>query len=76
MYLVSVPLKMFWLWVFMGNMAQVQVTMFVGRFLRGNYGNVAVWISLIVGQPITVLIYVHDFYVLHDGSATEGRASP
>nr|XP_023667676.1 diacylglycerol O-acyltransferase 1 isoform X1 [Paramormyrops kingsleyae] len=72
-YLVSVPLKMFRLWAFMGMMAQPHLTFliqiplawFVGRFLRGNYGNAAVWISLIIGQPIAVLMYVHDYYVLH-----------
>nr|XP_047908568.1 diacylglycerol O-acyltransferase 1 [Anser cygnoides] len=55
-YLVSVPLKMFRLWAFMGMAAQ---------FLRGNYGNAAVWMSLIIGQPIAVLMYVHDYYVLN-----------
>ncbi|KAM9493841.1 diacylglycerol O-acyltransferase 1a isoform 2-T2 [Clarias gariepinus] len=75
-YLVSVPLKMFRLWAFMGMMAQIPLALFVGRFLRGNYGNAAVWISLIIGQPIAVLMYVHDYYVLHYGSATEGGASP
>uniref|UniRef100_A0A8K9V3M7 O-acyltransferase n=1 Tax=Oncorhynchus mykiss TaxID=8022 RepID=A0A8K9V3M7_ONCMY len=64
-YLVSVPLKMFRLWAFMGMMSQIPLAWFVGRFLRGNYGNAAVWISLIIGQPIAVLMYVHDFYVLH-----------
>ncbi|KAL2080260.1 hypothetical protein ACEWY4_024053 [Coilia grayii] len=64
-YLVSVPLKMFRLWAFMGMMAQLPLAWFVGRFLRGNYGNAAVWISLIIGQPIAVLMYVHDYYVLH-----------
>ncbi|KAG9345014.1 hypothetical protein JZ751_009554 [Albula glossodonta] len=68
-YLVSVPLKMFRLWAFMGMMAQLPLAWFVGRFLRGNYGNAAVWISLIIGQPIAVLMYVHDYYVLHfDGT--------
>ncbi|TSO47180.1 Diacylglycerol O-acyltransferase 1 [Bagarius yarrelli] len=74
-YLVSVPLKMFRLWAFIGMMAQVPLAMFVGRFLRGNYGNAAVWISLIIGQPIAVLMYVHDYYVLHYGSVAEGGAS-
>ncbi|KAI1885717.1 hypothetical protein AGOR_G00206690 [Albula goreensis] len=55
-YLVSVPLKMFRLWAFMGMMAQLPLAWFVGRFLRGNYGNAAVWISLIIGQPIAVLM--------------------
>ncbi|XP_077209633.1 diacylglycerol O-acyltransferase 1 isoform X1 [Paroedura picta] len=64
-YLVSVPLKMFRLWAFMGMMAQIPLAWFVGRFLQGNYGNAAVWISLIIGQPVAVLMYVHDYYVLN-----------
>uniref|UniRef100_A0A3B5AHT1 O-acyltransferase n=1 Tax=Stegastes partitus TaxID=144197 RepID=A0A3B5AHT1_9TELE len=69
-YLVSVPLKMFRLWAFMGMMAQVPLAWFVGRFLNGNYGNAAVWMSLIIGQPVAVLMYVHDYYVIHYGSTT------
>ncbi|XP_056141642.1 diacylglycerol O-acyltransferase 1b [Lampris incognitus] len=64
-YLVSVPLRMFRLWAFMGMMAQLPLAWFVGRFLRGNYGNAAVWMSLIIGQPFAVLMYVHDYYVMH-----------
>uniref|UniRef100_A0A673B6V8 O-acyltransferase n=1 Tax=Sphaeramia orbicularis TaxID=375764 RepID=A0A673B6V8_9TELE len=64
-YLVSVPLRMFRLWAFMAMMAQLPLAWFVGRFLRGDYGNAAVWMSLIIGQPIAVLMYVHDYYVLH-----------
>ncbi|CAL8247168.1 unnamed protein product [Lota lota] len=65
-YLVSVPLRMFRLWAFMGMMAQLPLAWLVGRFLRGNYGNAAVWISLIIGQPFAVLMYVHDYYVLQN----------
>ncbi|NXE58033.1 DGAT1 acyltransferase, partial [Casuarius casuarius] len=64
-YLVSVPLKMFRLWAFMGMAAQIPLAWFVSKFFRGNYGNAAVWISLIIGQPIAVLMYVHDYYVLN-----------
>ncbi|XP_030605796.1 diacylglycerol O-acyltransferase 1b isoform X2 [Archocentrus centrarchus] len=64
-YLVSVPLRMFRFWAFMGMMAQLPLAWFVGRFLRGNYGNAAVWISIIIGQPFAVLMYVHDYYVIH-----------
>uniref|UniRef100_A0A671U879 O-acyltransferase n=1 Tax=Sparus aurata TaxID=8175 RepID=A0A671U879_SPAAU len=64
-YLVSVPLRMFRLWAFMGMMAQLPLAWFVGHFLRGNYGNAAVWISIIIGQPFAVLMYVHDYYVMH-----------
>uniref|UniRef100_H2MYC1 O-acyltransferase n=1 Tax=Oryzias latipes TaxID=8090 RepID=H2MYC1_ORYLA len=69
-YLVSVPLKMFRLWAFMGMMTQVPLAWFVGRYLNGNYGNAAVWMSLIIGQPIAVLMYVHDYYVIHYGSSS------
>ncbi|XP_054620191.1 diacylglycerol O-acyltransferase 1a isoform X2 [Dunckerocampus dactyliophorus] len=69
-YLVSVPLKMFRLWAFMGMMAQVPLAWFVGRFLKGIYGNAAVWMSLIIGQPVAVLMYVHDYYVMHHGNST------
>lgn len=44
---------------------QLPLAWFVGHFLRGNYGNAAVWLSLIIGQPFAVLMYVHDYYVLH-----------
>lgn len=64
-YLVSVPLRMFRLWAFMGMMAQLPLAWFVGNFLHGNYGNAAVWLSLIIGQPFAVLMYVHDYYVLN-----------
>lgn len=36
---------------------------FVKRFLHGNYGNMAVWVSLIVGQPIAIMMYIHDYYI-------------
>ncbi|CAB1420090.1 unnamed protein product [Pleuronectes platessa] len=63
-YLVSVPLRMFRIWAFMGMMVQLPFAWFVGRFLRGNYGNAAVWMSIILGQPFAVLMYVHDYYVM------------
>jgi hypothetical protein len=35
-------------------------------------GNVLVWVSLIVGQPLAVMMYYHDFVVGHFGrSATQ-----
>lgn len=44
---------------------QLPLAWIVSRFFRGNYGNAAVWLSLIIGQPVAVLMYVHDYYVLH-----------
>uniref|UniRef100_A0A6Q2YIS6 O-acyltransferase n=1 Tax=Esox lucius TaxID=8010 RepID=A0A6Q2YIS6_ESOLU len=71
-YLVSVPLKMLRPWAFLGMMAQLPLAWFVACFLRGNYGNAAVWISLIIGQPFAVLMYVHDYYVLQHREESAG----
>ncbi|XP_036904835.1 diacylglycerol O-acyltransferase 1 isoform X2 [Sturnira hondurensis] len=71
-YLVSIPLRMFRLWAFTGMMAQIPLAWIVSRFLRGNYGNAAVWLSLIIGQPVAVLMYVHDYYVLHHEAPVAG----
>ncbi|XP_041624685.1 diacylglycerol O-acyltransferase 1 isoform X2 [Vulpes lagopus] len=64
-YLVSIPLHMFRLWAFTGMMAQIPLAWIVSRFFQGNYGNAAVWLTLIIGQPVAVLMYVHDYYVLN-----------
>lgn len=48
---------------------QVPLALFVSRYLNGIYGNAAVWMSLIIGQPTAVLMYVHDYYVIHHGAA-------
>jgi len=63
--LVSVPLRMIKLWAFMGMLTQVPYAFFVSKCLSGNYGNIAVWISLIVGQPVAILMYYHDYFVTH-----------
>ena len=44
---------------------QIPFAMFVDRFLDGKMGNMAVWMSLIIGQPIAILMYYHDYYVMH-----------
>lgn len=64
-YLVSVPLKMFKSWAFFGMLAQVPLAMLVNRYLHKEFGNVAVWMFLIIGQPLTILMYYHDYYVIH-----------
>ncbi|XP_033626519.1 diacylglycerol O-acyltransferase 1-like [Asterias rubens] len=62
-YLLSVPLHMFRLWGFMGMIMQIPLAMFVSAFLSGFTANMAVWVSIIIGQPIAVLMYVHDYYI-------------
>ncbi|KAG3273379.1 diacylglycerol O-acyltransferase 1 isoform X4 [Ictidomys tridecemlineatus] len=71
-YLVSIPLRMFRLWAFTAMMAQIPLALIVGRFFQGNYGNAAVWLTLIIGQPVAVLMYVHDYYVLNYEAPTAG----
>ncbi|XP_065065126.1 diacylglycerol O-acyltransferase 1-like [Rhopilema esculentum] len=63
--LVSVPLGMMKIWAFTGMIMQVPYAVFVSKFLSGNYGNIAVWISLILGQPVAILMYYHDYFVTH-----------
>ncbi|CAF0921497.1 unnamed protein product [Brachionus calyciflorus] len=62
-YLVSIPLRMFRIWAFLGMIVQIPFAVFVKKFLHGNYGNMAVWVSLIIGQPIAVMMYIHDYYI-------------
>ncbi|CAL1265700.1 unnamed protein product [Larinioides sclopetarius] len=64
-YLVSVPLKMFRAWAFLGMLGQLPFSKFVEKYLHNQYGNMAVWISLIIGQPLCILMYYHDYYVKH-----------
>lgn len=64
-YLVSVPLHMFKLWAFMGMLGQVPLALIQSKYIHGKYGNMVVWLSLILGQPVAILAYYHDFYVNH-----------
>lgn len=63
-YLVSVPLRMFRWWAFLGMCLQIPLAMVVDTYLRGKFANMAVWLSLILGQPIAILAYMHDYYVM------------
>ena len=67
-YLVSVPLSMFRLWSFLAMMFQIPFAVFCNQYLRGMAGNISVWLSLIVGQPIAIMMYFHDYYVLNVAS--------
>lgn len=63
-YLVSIPLKMMRIWAFSGMLLQIPLAMFVSRLKDWpHYANIAVWLSLILGQPLAILMYYHDYYV-------------
>uniref|UniRef100_A0A0R3RZX0 O-acyltransferase n=1 Tax=Elaeophora elaphi TaxID=1147741 RepID=A0A0R3RZX0_9BILA len=63
-YLVSVPLHMFRFWAYLCMMAQIPLSIFTEKVLKGGrLGNIVMWLSLILGQPLAILMYVHDWYV-------------
>jgi len=63
-YLVSVPLKMFRIWAFSGMLFQLPFAMLVSKIENyPQWSNTAVWLSLIIGQPLCILMYYHDYYV-------------
>ncbi|CAG7824121.1 unnamed protein product [Allacma fusca] len=72
-YLVSVPLRTFKVWAFCGMMAQLPLAtlckVIVGRNgERPRWGNVVVWASLILGQPLCIMMYYHDYVITHFGT--------
>merc|ERR1712083_671052 len=70
-YLVSVPLRMFRLYSFMGMLSQVPLMIVSqqAKYIIGKRaGNLVVWMSLILGQPLALMMYYHDFVVAHYGS--------
>ncbi|KAI4486202.1 hypothetical protein M0802_012477 [Mischocyttarus mexicanus] len=69
-YLVSVPLRTFKIWAFLGMMGQIplsSLSKLVEKHLGPRWGNIVVWSSLIIGQPLCILIYYHDYVVTHFG---------
>jgi diacylglycerol O-acyltransferase-1 len=34
---------------------------------RSRWGNVVVWASLILGQPLCIMMYYHDYIITHFG---------
>ncbi|VDN25433.1 unnamed protein product [Gongylonema pulchrum] len=80
---VSVPLHMFRLWAYFCMMAQIPLSILTEKVLEGGRpGNIVMWLSLILGQPLAILMYVHDWYVTHYphaphyGSAAENSTMP
>lgn len=70
-YLVSVPLKMFKIWAFMGMMSQLPlsyVSNYIEKHFGPRWGNVIVWASIILGQPLCILMYYHDYIVMNYNS--------
>ncbi|XP_053621254.1 diacylglycerol O-acyltransferase 1 isoform X2 [Plodia interpunctella] len=67
-YLVSVPLQMFRIWAFLGMMAQPPLGVLsraAQRRLGARWGNLIVWSALILGQPLALMMYYHDYALAH-----------
>lgn len=71
---VSVPLKTFKIWAFMGMMGQIPLS-YLSRYMEKHYsprwGNTMVWASLILGQPLCIMMYYHDYVVEHFNEAIQ-----
>ncbi|XP_076762987.1 diacylglycerol O-acyltransferase [Xylocopa sonorina] len=69
-YLVSVPLKTFQIWAFIGMMGQIPLSLIskkVEKHYGARWGNITVWASLIIGQPLCIMMYYHDYAITHFG---------
>jgi diacylglycerol O-acyltransferase-1 len=69
-YLVSVPLRMFKPWLFLGFMCNVPLVLLSGwleETLGPRAGNLSMWLCLVLGQPLLVMAYYHDYVVENHG---------
>ncbi|XP_071527892.1 diacylglycerol O-acyltransferase 1 isoform X2 [Panulirus ornatus] len=65
-YLVSIPLHMYKIGVFLGMMVQIPlgyISTKVESKFGPRWGNMIVWSSLILGQPLGIMVYYHDYMV-------------
>jgi diacylglycerol O-acyltransferase-1 len=62
-YLVSIPLLMLRPWAFTAMLFQIPLGIITAiPFFKGQLGNVIVWSSIVLGQPVAILMYMHDYY--------------
>merc|ERR1711972_186644 len=65
-------LRMLKPWLFIGfmlNAPLVQVSNWLEGRLGPRFGNLSMWLFIVVGQPLLVMTYYHDYVVEHHGSA-------
>uniref|UniRef100_A0A1B0A4Q7 O-acyltransferase n=1 Tax=Glossina pallidipes TaxID=7398 RepID=A0A1B0A4Q7_GLOPL len=66
--LVSIPLQTYKIWAFLGMMGQIPLSTLsksIERSLGPRMGNIVVWTSIILGQPLSIMMYYHDYVVTH-----------
>ncbi|XP_013106238.1 diacylglycerol O-acyltransferase 1 [Stomoxys calcitrans] len=74
-YLVSVPLQTYKIWAFLGMMGQIPLSAIsksVERTLGPRMGNITVWASIILGQPLCIMMYYHDYVITHFSNSLNG----
>ncbi|EFA85004.1 diacylglycerol O-acyltransferase 1 [Heterostelium album PN500] len=63
---ISVPFHTIKLWAFFGIMSQMVLIALTKNLLNGmNLGNVIFWFSIVLGQPMVVLLYYRNFIIEH-----------
>jgi len=68
------------IWAFCGMMAQLPLS-WLCKIVAGQHnerprwGNVIVWASLILGQPLCIMMYYHDYVITHFGPQWIGSFS-
>jgi diacylglycerol O-acyltransferase-1 len=62
-YVISIPLKMIRYWSFLAMLSQIPFGILVSKSMSGHFANICIWLSLIIGQPLAILMYYHDYYV-------------
>mmetsp|Transcript_1134 Transcript_1134/g.2219 ORF Transcript_1134/g.2219 Transcript_1134/m.2219 type:complete len:455 (+) Transcript_1134:114-1478(+) len=69
--IVSIPFCNFKLLAFGGMMAQIPLIEMTNRFKGTQTGNFVFWLSIMLGQPLIVLLYARDYYFGLHGPWTE-----
>lgn len=62
------PLQTYKIWAFLGMMGQIPLSAIskaVERALGPRMGNIIVWASIILGQPLCIMMYYHDYVITH-----------
>lgn len=72
-YMVSVPFHTLKLWAFLGMFAQVPLAIGTRILTKGSsVGNVMFWLSIMLGQPLCILLYSVDYASRHAATAEVG----
>ncbi|XP_034242431.1 diacylglycerol O-acyltransferase 1-like [Thrips palmi] len=69
-YLVSPPIRMFRVYAFLAMVAQMPIGDFsewVCRKFGVRWGNAVVWFTIVIGQPLSIIMYVRDYQLAYNG---------